>query len=91
MFIVQKHVWDQLFTVDTIWNIGETGDIYPCFFGKNQIEINQNLQFQVNPFSQGMYQTLEEIYDEYQDIFRFDSFHMGGDEVSSYPLCKQSK
>ena len=23
-----KHVWDQLFTVDTIWNIGETGDIY---------------------------------------------------------------
>ena len=28
-FIVLKHVWDQLFTVDTIWNIGETGDIYP--------------------------------------------------------------
>ena len=26
--IVQKHVWDQLFTVDTIWNIGETGDMY---------------------------------------------------------------
>ena len=25
--IVQEHVWDQLFTVDTIWNIGETGDI----------------------------------------------------------------
>ena len=25
--IVLKHVWDQLFTVDTIWNIGETGDI----------------------------------------------------------------
>ena len=25
--IVQKHVWDQLFTVDTIWNIGETGDM----------------------------------------------------------------
>ena len=24
---VTKHVWDQLFTVDTIWNIGETGDI----------------------------------------------------------------
>ena len=23
-----KHIWDQLFTVDTIWNIGETGDIY---------------------------------------------------------------
>ena len=27
VLIVQKHVWDQLFTVDTIWNIGETGDI----------------------------------------------------------------
>ena len=26
--IVQEHVWDQLFTVDTIWNIGETGDIH---------------------------------------------------------------
>ena len=23
-----KHVWDQLFTVNTIWNIGETGDIH---------------------------------------------------------------
>ena len=30
--IVQKHVWDQLFTVDTIWNIGETGDIYTTMF-----------------------------------------------------------
>ena len=28
-----------------------------------------------------MYDVLEEIYDEYQDIFQFDSFHMGGDEV----------
>ena len=26
--IVLKHVWDQLFTVNTIWSIGETGDIY---------------------------------------------------------------
>ena len=26
--IVQEHVWDQLFTVDTIWNIGETGDMH---------------------------------------------------------------
>ena len=26
--IVLKHVWDQLFTVDTIWNLGETGDIH---------------------------------------------------------------
>ena len=22
-----EHIWDQLFTVDTIWNIGETGGI----------------------------------------------------------------
>ena len=22
-----KHVWDQLFTVGAIWNIGKTGDI----------------------------------------------------------------
>ena len=27
--IVLEHVWDQLFTVDTIWTIGETGDIFP--------------------------------------------------------------
>ena len=26
--IVLKHVWDQPFTVNTIWNIGETGDMY---------------------------------------------------------------
>ena len=28
LVLFSKHVWDQLFTVDTIWNIGETGDIY---------------------------------------------------------------
>jgi N-acetyl-beta-hexosaminidase len=28
-----------------------------------------------------MYTTLEQIFDEFQDIFKFDSFHMGGDEV----------
>ena len=27
-FYFLKHVWDQLFSVDTIWSIGETGDIY---------------------------------------------------------------
>ena len=26
--IVLKHVWDQLFTVNAIWNIGETGDMH---------------------------------------------------------------
>ena len=26
--VVLKHVWDQLFTVNTLWNIGETGDMY---------------------------------------------------------------
>ena len=26
-YFVVNHVWDQLFTVDTILNIGETGDI----------------------------------------------------------------
>ena len=38
--IVLKHVWDQLFTVKTIWNIGETGDINPIQNGNpicNQI------------------------------------------------------
>ena len=25
---LSKHVWDQLFTVITIWSIGKTGDIY---------------------------------------------------------------
>ena len=30
-----------------------------------------------------MYQVLEDIYDEWQDIFNFDSFHMGGDEVNN--------
>ena len=29
-----------------------------------------------------MYNVLREIFDEYQDIFDFDSFHVGGDEVS---------
>ena len=27
-----------------------------------------------------MYSVLKEIFDEYQDIFDYDSFHVGGDE-----------
>ena len=41
--ILVLHVWDQLFTVDTIWNIGETGDIYTVG-GSNTIPI-QNPNF----------------------------------------------
>ena len=37
--IVLKHVWDQLFTVDTIWNIGETGDMYGCAAGTLSITV----------------------------------------------------
>ena len=40
------------------------------------------LKFQLNPFSDDMYNVLKEIFDEYQDIFDYDSFHVGGDEVS---------
>ena len=29
-----------------------------------------------------MYNVLKEIFDEYHDIFDYDSFHVGGDEVS---------
>ena len=29
-----------------------------------------------------MYSVLEKIYDEYFDIFQFESFHYGGDEVN---------
>ena len=28
VYYSSKQIWDQLFTVDTIWDIGETGDIY---------------------------------------------------------------
>ena len=31
-----------------------------------------------------MYNVLKEIFDEYQDIFDYDSFHVGGDEVSVF-------
>jgi N-acetyl-beta-hexosaminidase len=30
-----------------------------------------------------MYSVLGQIYDEYFDIFNFDSFHFGGDEVKA--------
>ena len=42
----------------------------------------------MNPFSDGMYNVLREIFDEYQDIFDFDSFHVGGDEVSLLLISK---
>ena len=28
VIVLEHDIWDQLFTVNTIWNIGETGDIY---------------------------------------------------------------
>ena len=34
--IVLKHVWDQLFTVNKIWSIGETGDIYSQIIGHSR-------------------------------------------------------
>ena len=40
----------------------------------------------MNPFSDDMYNVLKEIFDEYQDIFDYDSFHVGGDEVSLFFL-----
>ena len=37
--------------------------------------------FQLNPFSDGMFNVIKEIFEEYQEIFDYDSFHIGGDEV----------
>ena len=36
---------------------------------------------QLNPMIEEMYDVLEQIYEEYGEIFEFDSFHYGGDEV----------
>merc|ERR1711962_131684 len=36
---------------------------------------------QLNPYVDEMYSVLEQIYEEYFDIFQFDTFHYGGDEV----------
>ena len=33
-----------------------------------------------------MYVVLRQIFEEYYDIFQFDSFHYGGDEVSMYSI-----
>ena len=43
----------------------------------------------MNPFSDDMYNVLKEIFDEYQDIFDYDSFHVGGDEVKLVFLISQ--
>jgi len=37
---------------------------------------------QLNPFSDDMYSVLNDLFDEYLDIFNADSFHVGGDEVN---------
>ena len=41
-----------------------------------------------------MYLVLEQLYEEYFDIFQFDSFHYGGDEVcfhQNYLKIKKDK
>ena len=38
---------------------------------------------QLNPMVDDMYVVLRQIFEEYYDIFQFDSFHYGGDEVST--------
>ena len=37
---------------------------------------------QLNPFSEGMYKVLNDVFEEYLGIFHYDAFHVGGDEVS---------
>ncbi len=36
---------------------------------------------QFNPMNEDIYPVLGQLYDELFDIFQFDSFHFGGDEV----------
>ena len=36
---------------------------------------------QLNPMVDEMYEVLEQVFEEYFEIFQFDSFHYGGDEV----------
>ena len=43
----------------------------------------------MNPFSDGMYDVLTDLFDEYLDIFNSDSFHVGGDEVRIVFLRKK--
>ena len=38
-----------------------------------------------------MYLVLEQLYEEYFDIFQFDSFHYGGDEVCFQNYLKIKK
>lgn len=44
--------------------------------------ISQVLLEQLNPTEPGIYDILEKIYQEWYEMFQFDSFHMGADEVN---------
>ena len=37
---------------------------------------------QLNPVNKGVIKVLEKIYSEWWDIFHFDTFHLGADEVN---------
>ena len=41
---------------------------------------------QLNPMVEEMYTILDQIFQEYYELFEFDSFHYGGDEV--FFICK---
>lgn len=65
------------------WQFPGAKDLSVCFDVPNSInEYNCAPPCgQLNPMSEDMYAVLGQIYDELYDLFDFDSFHMGGDEV----------
>ncbi len=40
-----------------------------------------HIPFQLNPVQNGVLDVLEEVYREWWDVFRFDTFHLGADEI----------
>lgn len=43
---------------------------------------------QLNPAEPEIYDQLEAIYEELHDVFQFDTFHMGADEVRKFEFRK---
>ena len=58
---------------------GQVSCIWNRLCLKNNYDIDT---LQLNPYEEEIYDILEKIYREWYDMFDFDTFHMGADEVS---------
>ena len=59
------------------------GQVRSCILKNVQLAVSYKHMFQLNPTKEKVFEILGKIYQEFFNMFEFDSFHMGGNNVKS--------